>query len=69
MNGYIESKLADIKAIKDEIFCKTVLTKAKKVFLETKKNKKEGISSFLRDKFREYISKKVKDALLNAMNL
>ena len=42
MNGYIESKLADIKAIKDEIFYKTVLTKAKKVFLETKKNKKKG---------------------------
>ena len=32
INGYNESKLIDIKAIKDEFFYTTVLTKAKKVF-------------------------------------
>ena len=33
MNGYNEGKLIDIKAIKDEFFCNTVLTKAeKKIF-------------------------------------
>ena len=37
-DGYNESKLIDIKAIKDEFFYNTVLTKAKKVFLDTKKN-------------------------------
>ena len=38
MNGYNESELIDIKAIKDEFFYSTVLTKAKKIFLDTKKN-------------------------------
>ena len=37
MNGYNESKLIDIKAIKGECFCNTVLTKATKVSLDTKK--------------------------------
>ena len=32
INGYNESKLTDIKAIKDEFFYNTVLTKAKNVF-------------------------------------
>ena len=32
MNGYNESKLIDIKAIKDEFFYNTVLTKQKKLF-------------------------------------
>ena len=32
MNGYNESKLTDIKAIEDEFFYNTVLTKAKKIF-------------------------------------
>ena len=32
MNGYNESKLTDTKAIKDEFFYNTVLTKAKKFF-------------------------------------
>ena len=35
MNGYNGSKLIDIKAIKDQFFYNTVLTKAKKVFLDT----------------------------------
>ena len=52
MNEYNESKLIDIKAIKDEFFYSTVLTKAKTVFLDTKKNSRKGIRSFLPDKFR-----------------
>ena len=47
----------------------TVLTKAKKAFLDTKNNSKKGIRSFLPDKFRKYISNKEKGVLLNAMNL
>ena len=58
MNGYNESKLVDIKAIKDEFFYNTVLTKAKKVFLDTKKNSKKGTRSFFPDKFKEYVSNK-----------
>ena len=60
MDGYNESKLIDIRAIKDAFFYNTVLIKAKKVFLDTTKNSKKGISSFLADKFREYISNKKK---------
>ena len=45
MYGYDESKLTDIEAIKNEFFYNTVLTKAKTVFLDTKKTKK-GIKSF-----------------------
>ena len=69
MDEYNESKLTDTKATKYEFFYNTVLTKAKKVFLDTKKNSKKLIRSFLPDKFREYISNKEKDVLLNAMNL
>ena len=69
MNGYNESKLTDIKTVKDEFFYNTVLTTAKKLILDTKKNSKKGITSFLPDKFREYILKKEKNILLNAMNL
>ena len=69
MNGYNESKLIDIKAIKDEIFYNIVLTKSKEVFLDTKKNSKKNIRSLLPHKFREYISNKEKDVLLNTMNL
>ena len=56
MNGNNESKLIDIKAVKDEFFYNTVLKKATKVFLDTKKKFKKAIRSFLPDKFREYIS-------------
>ena len=52
MNGYNESKLIDRKAIRDEFYYNTVLTKAKKVFSDTKKNSKKGIRSFLPDKLR-----------------
>ena len=69
MDGYNESKLTDTKATKDEFFYNTVLTKAKKVFVDTKKNSKKLIRSFLPDKCREYISNKEKDVLLNATNL
>ena len=41
MNGYNESKLIDIKSIKDEFLYNTVLTKAKKFFSDTKKNLKK----------------------------
>ena len=37
MDGYNESTLIDIKAIKGECFCNTILTKAIKVSLITKK--------------------------------
>ena len=37
MNGYNERELIDIKAIKDEFLYNTVLTKAQKCFLDTKK--------------------------------
>ena len=69
LNGYNESKLIDIKAIKDEFFYNTVLTKAKKDSIDTRKNPQKGIIIFLPDKFREYISNKEKRVLLNAMNL
>ena len=46
MNGYNESELIDIKAIKDEFFYSTVLTKAKKIFLDTKKNSKKMDQKF-----------------------
>ena len=69
MNGYDETKLIDVKAIKNEFFYNTVSRKAKKVLLDTKKNSKKGIRSFLPDKFREYISNKEKGFLFNAMNL
>ena len=42
MNGYNESKLIHVKAIKDEFFYNTVLTKAKTVFLDTKKIQEKG---------------------------
>ena len=38
LHGYIESKLVDIEAVKNEFFYNTVLTKTKKVFLDTKKS-------------------------------
>ena len=40
MNRYNDNKLTDIKAIKDEFFYNTILTKARKAFLDTKKNQK-----------------------------
>ena len=46
INGYNESKLIDIKAIKNEFFYNNVLTKAKKVFLDTKKIQKKGEEVF-----------------------
>ena len=42
MHGYDESKLTDIEVIKNESFYNTVLTKPKKVFLDTKKDKKRN---------------------------
>ena len=69
MNGYNENKLIDTKTVKDEFFYNTALTKAKKVFLDTKRNFKKGIRTFLPDKFRESISNKEKGVLLNTMNL
>ena len=47
MNGYNESKLTDIKVIKDEFSITLFEQKQKKVFLDTKKNSKKGIRSFL----------------------
>ena len=38
MYGYDESKLTDIEVIKNEFFYNTVLIKARKFFLDTKKN-------------------------------
>ena len=38
MHGYYEGKLTDIETIKNAFFYNTVLTKAEKVFLDTKKN-------------------------------
>ena len=46
MNEYNESKLIDIKATKDEFFYNTVLTKAKKCFLDTKKKFKKKDKRF-----------------------
>ena len=40
MRGYNESKLVDMEAIQNVSFHNTVLTKAKKAFLDTKKIKK-----------------------------
>ena len=68
LNGCSERKLIDTKIVKDEFFYNTVFAKAKKVFLDTKKKIKKG-TSFLPDKFREYISNKEKGVSLNAMNL
>ena len=39
MHRYDERKLIDIETIKNEFFYNTLLTKAKKVFLDTKRNK------------------------------
>ena len=52
MHEYDESKLTDIVVIKNEFFYNIVLTKAKKVFLDTKQNPKNGIKSFLPKKFK-----------------
>ena len=57
MHGYDESKLVDIKAVKNEFFYNTVLTKAKKVFLDAKENPKKRIKSFFPPKFKESLSK------------
>ena len=46
MNRYNESKLIDIKAIKNDFFYNTVLTKAKKYFSDTKKIQKKGEEVF-----------------------
>ena len=61
--------MIDIKATKDELFYNTVLEKAKIVILDTKKYSKQGIRSFLHDRFKEYMSNKEKDTLLNVMSL
>ena len=42
MDGYDKSKLINIEIINNEFFYTTVLTKAKKVFLDTKKKIKRG---------------------------
>ena len=55
MDGYNKSKLTDTEAIKNEFFYNAVLTKSKRVFLDTKKVEKKGIRNFL---FRECISNK-----------
>ena len=51
MHGYNKSKLVDTEAIKNDLFYDTVLTKAKKVFLDTKKNTRRGTKSFFPQKF------------------
>ena len=47
MRGYYKSKLIDIEVIKNELFYNTVLTKAKNVFLDTKKRSKDRDKEFL----------------------
>ena len=61
--------MTDIETIKNKFFYNTVLTKAKKVFLDTKTKLKNGIKSFFSKKFKEFISEEQKSVLLNAMNL
>ena len=49
MYGYDESKLTDIEVIKNEFFYNTVLIKARKFFLDTKKKLKKKKVSFQRN--------------------
>ena len=65
MRGYNESKLVDMEAIQNVSFYNTVLTKAKKAFLDTKKIKKRD---FFQTNLENTFQTK-KDVLLNAMNL
>ena len=69
MHGYNESKLLDTEAMQNEFFYNTVLTKAKKSFLDTKKNSRREIKSFFSPIFTEYLPKDLQGVLLNAMNL
>ena len=69
MLGYKEGKLLDTEAMQNEFFYNTVLTKAKKVFLDTKKNSRREIKSFFPPIFTEYLPKDQQSVLLNAMNL
>ena len=69
MHGYDESKLLDIKAIKNEFFYNTVLVKAKKVFLNTRENPRREIKSFFPPKFKEYLPKDQQSVFLNAVNV
>ena len=48
MNGFNESELIDITGIKGAFFYNTVLTKANKVFLHTKKIEKRDKKVFSR---------------------
>ena len=69
MHGCNKSKLVDTEAIKNDFFYDTVLTKARKVFLDTKKNTRRGIKSFFLPKFKEYLPKVQQSVSLNAVNL
>ena len=67
MHGYDESKLTDVEVIKDEFyFYNAFLTKAKRVFLDTKKYPKK---EFFPPKFKEYFPKDQKSVLPNALQL
>ena len=49
MHGYNESKLIGIETIKDKSYSHSALvTKAKRVFVDAKKNPGKGIKSFFR---------------------
>ena len=61
--------MVDIEATKNDFFYNAALTKARKVFIDTKKNPNEGgIKSFFPPKFTEYFPKDQQNGLLNAMN-
>ena len=53
-----ESKLINVGPIKDKsYFYNAFLTKAKRVFLDTKKNPEKRTNNFSPSKFKEYLSK------------
>ena len=56
------------KELKSEFFHNTILTKAKKVSLDTKKNSRKKIKNFPK-KFNKHVSKEQASILLNAMQL
>ena len=69
MHEYNEEKLHDIKELESKFFHNNILTKANDVFLDTEKNQRKGIKCFLPKKFKDFISKKQTNVLLNAMQL
>ena len=71
MHGYDENKLTDIETIKDKSYPprNAILTKAQKIFLDTKKDSRKEIKSFFPTKFKEYLPKDQQGVLLNAMRL